>query len=374
MGKKVRYVTAVLMAAAILWKGTVPASASGDALEESLQVYEESAEEAAISVVYQTHAQSYGWQKQVSDGQTAGTTGESKRLEALKIYLKSESEEALDGGIQYQAHVQGYGWMSWVSDGQTAGSTGESKRLEAVKIRLTGALSEKYDVYYRLHIQSFGWLGWAKNGEKAGSEGLSKRAEAIEICLVKKGEAAPGPVTTPYVSIPALSCQVHMQSYGWMTPVGSGKTAGVTGQSKRLEAIRISLEENSIGGSLEYRTHVQTYGWQDWVPEGSVTGTTGQSKRLEAIQLRLTGTLADTCDVYYRVHIQSYGWLDWAKNGEQRAQRDFPSVWRPLRYRSSERGLRHPVPRHVLIFIMKFPRSISREPGSIMPGQVLLSA
>jgi uncharacterized protein YjdB len=89
--------------------------------------------------------------------------------------------------------------MDWVSDGAVAGTTGQGKRLEAIKIELTGELAQKYDVYYRVHAQSYGWLDWAKNGEPAGTEGLSKRLEAIQIVYVPKGGAAPGATTRPYV-------------------------------------------------------------------------------------------------------------------------------------------------------------------------------
>jgi len=52
------------------------------------------------------------------------------------------------------------------------------------------------------------------------------------------------------------------------------------------------------------------------VTDGAQAGITGQSKRMEAIEIALTGTMASRYDVYYRVHVQTYGWLDWAKNGE----------------------------------------------------------
>ena len=74
----------------------------------------------------------------------------------------------------------------------TSGTSGQSKRLEAIRIKLTDELAENYDIYYRVHAQSFGWLGWAKNGESAGTEGYSYRLEAIQIQLVKKGGSAPG--------------------------------------------------------------------------------------------------------------------------------------------------------------------------------------
>ena len=93
--------------------------------------------------------------------------------------------------IVYSTHVQDIGWQMSVNDGMLAGTTGESKRVEAIKIKLSGDISKQCDVYYRVHVQDYGWLGWAKNNEPAGTEGLSKRVEAIEIRVVTKGESAP---------------------------------------------------------------------------------------------------------------------------------------------------------------------------------------
>ena len=92
--------------------------------------------------------------------------------------------------------------------------------------------------------------------------------------------------------------------------------SGTEGQAKRLEAIKISLENTPYTGSITYKTHVQSYGWLNNVSNGDISGKTGESKRLESIQINLTGDMADKFDVYYRVHAQSYGWLDWAKNGQ----------------------------------------------------------
>ena len=103
------------------------------------------------------------------------------------------------GDIQYKTHVQTYGWQNWVNGGQQSGTTGKSKRLEAIQIKLTGDIANQYDIYYRVHAQTYGWLGWAKNGESAGTEGLSKRLEAIQVVLVKKGGAAPGNTANPFV-------------------------------------------------------------------------------------------------------------------------------------------------------------------------------
>ena len=262
-------------------------------------------------VSYSVHAQTYGWMSECKDGQTSGTSGEAKRLEALKVRLRNPS---VDGSIRYRTHIQTYGWLDWVENGQMSGTSGESKRMEAIQIELTGKMKEKYDIYYRVHCQTYGWLDWAKNGALAGTAGYSKRMEAIQIKLVAKNGAAPGATARPYISS-RVKYRTHVQTYGWQDWVSEGQMSGTSGQAKRLEAIQINLTNMDVAGSVEYRTHVQTYGWQDWKSDGVLSGTSGQAKRLEAIQIRLTGEVAKKYDIYYRVHSQTYGWLDWASNG-----------------------------------------------------------
>ena len=140
-------------------------------------------------IIYNTHVQTYGWQNWVSNGASAGTSGQSKRLEGLHIRLQDQD---VGGSVEYCTHVQSIGWQDWVKDGALAGTTGQRKRLEAVRIRLTGEMAEKYDVWYRTHCQHFGWMGWAANGEQSGTQGYSYRMEAIEIRLLPKGSTAPG--------------------------------------------------------------------------------------------------------------------------------------------------------------------------------------
>ncbi len=144
-------------------------------------------------VKYSTHVQDIGWMQYKGDGSTSGTTGQSKRLEGIKVELGSAVTSQYSGSIQYRTHIQILGWESgWKSDGEISGTSGQSLRLEAIQIKLTGELANKYDIYYRVHAQNFGWLGWAKNGESAGTEGYAYRLEAIEIQLVEKGGSAPG--------------------------------------------------------------------------------------------------------------------------------------------------------------------------------------
>lgn len=261
------------------------------------------------SISYQTHVQDYGWQSWKSNGEVSGTVGQSKRLEGINIKLSN-----INGSIEYKTHVQDIGWQDWKSNGQMSGTSGQSKRLEAIKVKLSGEAANQYDVYYRVHAQDYGWLDWAKNGESAGTEGYSKRLEGIQIVLVKKGENAPGSTSRPFI-YKMIKYQTHVQNIGWQGEKADGEMSGTTGQSLRLEAIKIQLS-SSIDGGIVYKTHVQDYGWLNFVTNGQASGTTGQVKRLEAIQMQLTGNAKNQYDLYYRVHAQNFGWLGWAKNGE----------------------------------------------------------
>ena len=305
-----------------------PETAAENAEDEEILLQDPDEEQAKpFSVSYTTHVQTYGWLDPVSDGKESGTTGESKRLEGIRISLENSPYE---GSVRYCTHVQTYGWQDWRTDGAMAGTEGEAKRLEAIQISLTGELADHYDIWYQTHVQHFGWSGWAVNGESCGSAGYAYRLEAIRIQLVPKGEKAPGSTagifhekdSAPVNGISAyagtqIRYTTHVQTYGWQDWRTDGATAGTSGESKRLEGIRIALTDVPSGGGVRYRTHIQGIGWQDYVSDGSLSGTTGQARRLEAIQIELTGTAAEAYDIYYRVHSQTYGWLPWARNGQQ---------------------------------------------------------
>lgn len=118
-----------------------------------------------FKVEYEAHVQNVGWQGVKHDGETAGTVGESKRLEALRINCP---------GVKFKGHVQNIGWTSERLSGEVVGTAGEDLRLEAVQIFKDG-------IKYRVHIQNKGWTDWKSSGEVAGTVGESLRIEAIEI-------------------------------------------------------------------------------------------------------------------------------------------------------------------------------------------------
>lgn len=133
-------------------------------------------------LTYQTHVETIGWQNVFSEGKLAGTTGQNKQVEAIKLFLDSTQF----GNISYKAHVQDFGWQNAVSGGQLSGTTGLAKQMEAIQIKLTGQLATIFSVKYRVHVQDIGWQNWVFDDEIAGTIGKAKQIEAIEIFLVDK--------------------------------------------------------------------------------------------------------------------------------------------------------------------------------------------
>ncbi len=100
------------------------------------------------------------------------------------------SGSTFGGGIQYAVHSANIGWQDYVNDGAVAGT--EGRQIEALRVRLTGELSQRFDVYYRVHVSNIGWLGWAKNGAEAGTVSFGYAVEAYQVVLRAKGASAPG--------------------------------------------------------------------------------------------------------------------------------------------------------------------------------------
>lgn len=129
------------------------------------------------SITYRVHVKDYGWLENSFGGNVAGTTGQSRRMEAIQISLNG-----IDGSLKYQVHVQDHGWLPEVLNGNIAGTTGQSKRMEAIIIKLENS---SYNIKYRVHTKDLGWMSWVNSGEIAGTTGQSRRIEAIQIRLEK---------------------------------------------------------------------------------------------------------------------------------------------------------------------------------------------
>lgn len=138
---------------------------------------------------------------------------------------------------------------------------------------------------YRAHSQDFGWLPAVRDGQTAGTTGKSKRLEAIKV-------APPAGLV--------LTAKAHIQNKGWVEYKGikAGESSGegsspndpiigTVGESLRLEALEFCIEKNTTGKRLRYRVHEAYDGWTGWVWADTATGTVGISKAIEAVQFVL---------------------------------------------------------------------------------------
>ena len=77
--------------------------------------------------------------------------------------------------LKYKSHLQDIGWTDFVNEGEVTGTTGESRRLEAIPIEAT-------DLQYRVHLQDIGWTDWYNAGEIAGTTlGMTDKQELINL-------------------------------------------------------------------------------------------------------------------------------------------------------------------------------------------------
>ena len=100
----------------------------------------------AVSLSYSAHVSNIGWMGAVAGGETAGTTGRGLPLEALRLVLSDAStgEPLGADALSVEAHVSGVGWQAAVGNGGTAGTTGQSRAVEALRVRLSADLSARY--------------------------------------------------------------------------------------------------------------------------------------------------------------------------------------------------------------------------------------
>lgn len=68
------------------------------------------------------------WSAYETDG---GTTGKSQPLHKIQMRLNQ-----IDGNVKYSVHVNSKGWLGWAKNGELAGSSGMTKRLEAIEIKV----------------------------------------------------------------------------------------------------------------------------------------------------------------------------------------------------------------------------------------------
>ena len=125
---------------------------------------------------YQAHVSGKGWMDAVNGG-TAGTVGQNRALEAIKIDMRK-----LDFKIKARAHIQNIGLkdFGYIKHNTVIGTTGKGLHLEAIELIAEGLKGKKLQA--RVHIQDIGWTRWTSG--MIGTVGMNKKIEAIEIRLV----------------------------------------------------------------------------------------------------------------------------------------------------------------------------------------------
>lgn len=179
-------------------------------------------------------------------------------------------------------HYDVYNWFN------KYGKTMDDVRNDVAKLlnepaKTSGTGSSASGIRYRAHCQTYGWMPSVAEGEWAGTTGQSKRLEAFKI--------------TPPEGV-ELEVTVHLQKIGDEVYKGIKKVQssglgssdndpimGTVGESRRMEGFIIKCTKNTTGKKLHYQGHCQTYGDTSVCSEGEFCGTRGQSKRLEAIRI-----------------------------------------------------------------------------------------
>lgn len=140
---------------------------------------------AKPTIKYSAHVQDHGWMAQVNEGELAGTTGESRRVEAFKFELVNCPNVTLN----IKAHVQDHGDMNFTvtaaDTDKLVGTQWEQRRIEAMTITTTGLKELGYKLQYRVHVQDYGWQDWKDEGTMAGTMYEAKRLEAVEFRMVE---------------------------------------------------------------------------------------------------------------------------------------------------------------------------------------------
>ncbi|SHK33107.1 GH25 family lysozyme [Hespellia stercorisuis] len=170
----------------------------------------------------------------------AGATSAPTKIEVKPKQIPGMAKNKV--GLKYAGHVQDIGDCSVVRDGQVAGTTGFSKRLEAITVdvdvlrKVKGYENLKMNVL--VHVQDIGDKTYEniKSTTVIGTKGEGRRLEGIEFEV------------TGLPTGRVLKFQVHEQDKGWSTIATAsdiGAFRGSVGESRRIEAIKIWIDDKS---------------------------------------------------------------------------------------------------------------------------------
>lgn len=229
-------------------------------------------------VSYQVHVRRGGWLSWKCDGEMAGTTGQNRRIEALRM----ESPES----TRVKIHMRGIGDREYrnITKNTILGTTGEKRRIEAIAIESEDK-ARNFHYAYQVHQKSKGWTDWSFDGEWAGERGGSLQIEAMRVREAQ------------------MILEARVQKEGWLPRVPDGEVTGTTGKALWLEAFRI----NPFAYEVRAKAHIQSEGWIEYgvIGKDTVIGAANGEKRLEC--LGFEGPFE------WRAHLAGSGWTDWTQ-------------------------------------------------------------
>lgn len=131
-----------------------------------------------VGLWYQAHTSDHGWFDPVHDGQTAGSVGYGKAIEAIRLTKVPKGWR-----LRAKAHIQNEGWRTFdASEGAVIGTVGKGRAIEMLIFEAV----EKPDarqLRFRVHQQNAGWKSWTHEGFASGTDGMGLRLEAIEMTI-----------------------------------------------------------------------------------------------------------------------------------------------------------------------------------------------
>ncbi|MDG3142357.1 hypothetical protein MKL29_05785, partial [Streptococcus suis] len=105
----------------------------------------------------------------------------------------------------------------------------------------------------------------SKATSSVASPGQPASARAVT-AMASSPKINPSPVSEAdlaQVDTSDIQGQAHLQTKGWQKPTPATQRFGTVGESRRLEAISFSLNQDMAKlGDLVYQSHVQDIGWQ----------------------------------------------------------------------------------------------------------------
>lgn len=132
--------------------------------------------------------------------------------------------------------------------------------------------SAQFKINMFAHIQDIGGVNLSGiNDCTIGTVGQSKRIEAIAITIENVG----------------IKYNVYIQDVGDIVGKIEGEFEGSMGQARRMEAITIIVNSIPAGYKLQYQVYIKSIGWQAFKESSQLAGTQGKSLQIEALRIRI---------------------------------------------------------------------------------------